>query len=407
MISGRDFVVLADDWHGLPTSAIHLFRRVAEHNRVFWFNTIGRLPRPSWTDATKVVATIGKWVRRKRAADPVPADPPGLQVFNPFMVPWFKPLVRRWNCRSFLRTYHRLCAEHNITEPILVTTFPYAADFFRAVPGSLRLYYCVDDFLEYPGVAHADWAVMEAELLNSIDGLIVTSRHLAKKQTRPGPLLHLPHGVEYDHFQLAAGERRGVSPPVLEPAGSGRPARPVVGFFGLLSSWVDTSLISWLSERFPDVSFVLLGRCETDLAPLKHRANVHYLGHVPYADLPLYARSFDVGLIPFVLNRLTRAVNPLKLLEYFALGLPVVSTRLPELEDQAGPLRLAFTREEFAAGLWEILAGPPASYRQQALAVARRNTWDSRAEQFSAFVEGLRPPRCAEPAWGNLAGAGN
>jgi glycosyltransferase involved in cell wall biosynthesis len=167
----------------------------------------------------------------------------------------------------------------------------------------------------------------------------------------------------------------------------------MVGFFGLISAWVDQALIAHLSEAFPDVSFVLIGRADVDTASLAARPNVYQLGLVPYADLPAYARYFDVGLIPFVLNRLTRAVNPLKLMEYFALGLPVLSTRLPELELIHGPLRLAETAEEFRAGLADLLGALPSFEPEEAFVAARANTWDARVEQLSGFLENLVPAR--------------
>ncbi len=382
MMTGRDFVILSDDWNGLPTSAIHLFRRLAGRNRVFWFNTVGRMPRLRLADAGKVLRVLGSWAGRRAA--PGAADiPDGVQVVNPIMVPWFKPLVRRFNRFSLLRKYRKLCLRHAITDPILLTTFPYAVDFLKAVPDATKVYYCVDDFLDYPGVNHADWARMEAELLESVDGLVVTSRDLARKRVNDCPLLHLPHGVDFEHFQVPAAAE---PVPALEAL-----PRPIVGFFGLISSWVDQDVIADLSEHFPDVSFVLLGRAEVSLDRLAGRRNVHHLGFVPYAELPRYARYFDVGLIPFVLNRLTRAVNPVKLMEYLALGLSVLSTRLPELETVAGPIRLAVTREEFRAGLREVLALPGPAARDEARAVARGNTWDGRVEQLSAFLETLTP----------------
>jgi glycosyltransferase involved in cell wall biosynthesis len=304
------------------------------------------------------------------------------------MVPWFKPLVRRFNRFSLLRKYRKLCLRHEITDPILLTTFPYAVDFLKAVPDAVKVYYCVDDFLDYPGVNQRDWARMEAELLGTVDGLIVTARTLAHKRVTDCPLLHLPHGVDYEHFQVPAD---AAPVPALEAL-----PRPVVGFFGLLSSWVDQEVIADLSEHVPEVSFVLLGRSEVGLERLAARPNVHCLGFVPYAELPRYARYFDVGLIPFVLNRLTRAVNPVKLMEYLALGVPVLSTRLPELETMDGPIHLAETRAEFRAGLRAALArcGPEA--RAEARAVARQNTWDRRAEQLSEFLEALaREPLAA------------
>jgi glycosyltransferase involved in cell wall biosynthesis len=387
MIRGRDFVVVSDDWYGLPTSAIHLFRRLAGPNRVFWFNSIGRFPRFSRVDAGKVLRTLGSWVRPGRRNRPEQGqDPAGVHVVNPVMVPWFKPWVRRFNRRSMLRKYEQLCEEHQITDPILVTTFPYAVDFVKAVPGATRIYYCVDEFLDYPGVNHADWGVMEEELLQVVDALIVTSRDLARKRQTPCRLLHLPHGVDFDHFHEAAAKPRPV--PVMDGL-----RRPIAGFFGLLSPWVDFGLLGDLSAAFPDVTFALIGRAEVSMNELADRPNVYHLGYVPYADLPAHARYFDIGLIPFVQSKLTQSINPLKLMEYFALGLPVLATRIPELERIAGPLRLAATRAEFRAGLRTILRGLPTFQPEEAFVAARCNTWDERVEQLSDFLEGLVPAR--------------
>ena len=59
MIAGRDFLVLSDEWNGLPTSTIHLFRRILPHNRVFWLNTINRLPAMTLRDMSKVYPPHG------------------------------------------------------------------------------------------------------------------------------------------------------------------------------------------------------------------------------------------------------------------------------------------------------------------------------------------------------------
>jgi glycosyltransferase involved in cell wall biosynthesis len=382
MLADRDLIVLSDDWHGLPTSSIHLFRRLSQGNRVFWFNTIGRLPRPSFTDARKVLRTMGNWAVKNRPSRSARTDDASVHLVSPLMIPWFKRPIRRFNLFCFLRQYEGLAKKFGISRPIVVTTFPFAVDFVAAVPDALKLYYCVDDFLNYPGVDHAGWAIMEAQLLQIIDGLVITCQTLAKKRINHCPLLHLPHGVDFEHFHLAVHQA------VPVPRMASLP-RPVIGFFGLVGKWVDLSVISYLSRAFPRCSFVLLGRSEVDLQPLAACPNVHSLGWVPYSELPRYARYFDVGLIPFVLNDLTRAVNPLKLMEYFALGIPVLSTRLPELEMIQGPLHLAIQPEEFAAGLSDILRRRTKASFDEAIALARANTWDARAEEFSGYVERL------------------
>ena len=342
------------------------------------------MPRPTLADARKVIGTLGGWAakRIKPRTQPLADKSENLHLVSPMMVPWFKPAIRRFNRASILRKYEQLCTKHEITDPIVITTFPYNVDFLKCVTGGVKLYYCVDDFLDYPGVNHADWAVMEADLVRSVDGIIVTSRDLERKRTTSCPLLHLPHGADFEHFH--DGALRAKPEPRMEAI-----KRPIIGFFGLISEWVDRELIVKLSEARPECSFVLLGRAEVELGRLTTRPNVHCLGWVPYAELPRYARYFDVGLIPFVLNQLTRAVNPLKLMEYLALGLPVLATRLPELESIAGPIHLAVNFDEFRSGLAKILAGDAKAIAAEAVQVARENTWDARVEQLSEFLEEL------------------
>ena len=148
-------------------------------------------------------------------------------------------------------------------------------------------------------------------------------------------------------------------------------------------------LVVSLCRTFPDVSFVLLGKAEVDIAPLLTSPNLHWLGPVPYDELPYYACYFDVGLIPFRLNDLTRAVNPLKLLEYLALGLPVVATRLPELEKIDGPVYLAADEAGFREHLRAVLWADRARFAERATSVARQNTWSQRASLLMRFVHRL------------------
>ena len=70
-------------------------------------------------------------------------------------------------------------------------------------------------------------------------------------------------------------------------------------------------------------------------APLDRLAalpNVHLYGPQPYADLPAWLERFDVCIIPFKINQVTEATDPVKFYEYLAQAKPVVTTRLPELE---------------------------------------------------------------------------
>jgi glycosyltransferase involved in cell wall biosynthesis len=382
MLKGRDFVVFSDTLGGLPTSAFHLFKYIAEDNRVFWFNTLCRAPKLTRLDLAKVRKAIYSWLPLPRAPHG-PQDTRGIQVVSPMMVPLFDPIFRRVNRSLLLRRYEKLRRTFDIQDPIFLTTFPVVADVFRCFPDSTRLYYCVDDFLNYPGIHRRHWGEMEADLLQSVDAILVTSKYLGHKSPPGLRLAHLPHGVDFDHFQSQAA-----APPELQQL-----PRPIVGFFGLISEWVDLELLGYLADCFPEVSFVLIGRTEVPLNAIAGKPNVHHIDHVSYAELPRHASCFDVGIIPFKINELTKAVNPLKLLEYYALGLPVVATNLPELERFPGPIHLAETRDEFRDRLRYALQNCTPACSAEATQVASANSWRSRVRDLYGVIASVEERR--------------
>lgn len=58
---------------------------------------------------------------------------------------------------------------------------------------------------------------------------------------------------------------------------------------------------------------------------------VHLTGMVPYAEVPRYLSMAHLALNPFAINDITRDIIPIKILQYLAQGLPVLSTPLPDL----------------------------------------------------------------------------
>jgi glycosyltransferase involved in cell wall biosynthesis len=92
--------------------------------------------------------------------------------------------------------------------------------------------------------------------------------------------------------------------------------------------------------------------------------------------------GMHAGIIPFVRNEHTYTIYPLKINEYLAAGLPVVSTEFSMLNDFEGIISLANTPETFLEALQRALAeidGPSAADR---VATARNNSWTRRAEEF-------------------------
>ena len=390
----HDYIFFADDRSSIPTSTMHLADQIAAGkiagaNRVFWVNIYTRLPKLSeFTKAFRILT--------RRGAKPAVNQQRGHQQeggstiisSTPIQIPWFGLPARKFNGYFAGRFFQKLIKQYDIQNPILATNFPCVVDAFctirKLAPQAPQIYYCFDDFIEYPGFNPKHWQTMEQDFFETVDGVVFTSRDLQenKKRRESLPTLYLPHGVDYKHFAGENIEKKPIE--TLEKI-----KKPIIGFFGTIDTWVDISTIAYLAKRFPQCSFVVIGRSVVPMTVLEGIDNVHCLGQLQYSELPQYARYFDVGLIPFVLNDLTKAVNPLKLMEYYAIGMPVISTRLPDILDVPGPLYFADTHEEYGNRLDEILRSDMPELRRQAKEVAQQNSWAARAESFMQFAANL------------------
>ena len=148
--------------------------------------------------------------------------------------------------------------------------------------------------------------------------------------------------------------------------------------------------ISWAkSRRRPEWSIVLVGKLQTDVERFRTIKNMHFLGQRPHAELPHYSRGFDVAVIPHKINELTRNMNPIKLREYLAAGLPVVSTPLPEVRVYEPEVRIAEGVEAWIAELESAIMdrSPEADRRRSALVAGE--DWSVRVDTIVREIDGL------------------
>jgi glycosyltransferase involved in cell wall biosynthesis len=367
-------VCFSHDWSGDPLSKTHLMRLIARDNRVLWVNSIGyRAPTVSKADLSRAFRKLAA------AARPLAEVEPNLFVLNPLAIPAYgRPLIRAFNQKLLCAQIRRAMRRLSFRRPINWTFNPAAAVVAGCLGEQLVLYHCVDEYTAFSGVAADSIGQLERQLLKRADAVIVSADRLYQSKAAYNPrTVIVRHGVDFDHFRRALSPQTTVAPEL-----DGLP-RPILGFFGLVADWVDVELMAAAARRFTHGSLVVLGKTTTDATCLQQLPNVHFFGRRPYEELASWCKGFDVALMPFRVNELTLAANPLKVREYLAAGLPVVSTAIPEVEILRH-CRIAHNEAEFLQHIEQALADR--SLREARSDAVRNESWAARLQEITEHL---------------------
>lgn len=378
MMTGQDLLVFSDDWGRHPFSCQHLIQRFLPYNNILWVNSIGyRSIRFNQYDLKRAYEKIRNWVTAPTSKGA--GDFSGrFSLLNPVCLPFGRvDAVRRLNTWSIITSVRNTLKRRRLSRPIVITTLPTAADFIRAFNERLSVYYCVDDFTQWPGVDGGLMRTMEQDLVRQVDLVVATSEKLQEtRRNGRRPTRLLTHGVDVEHFRSVSKR---------EPAAPLKDIRhPVVAYYGLVDERCDLNMLMHLATSMVDVTFLIIGPWRVEPSGFSRLPNVRIIGPVAYDDLPSYLAPVSALILPYVVNDLAQSINPLKMKEYLATGLPVVATALPEVVKLGRYLNVASGTADFQEKLVRALKKPR---RPEGLdTYIDKNSWDRKAEDFSSMI---------------------
>jgi glycosyltransferase involved in cell wall biosynthesis len=376
-LRGRDLVVFSNDWDGDPLSKVHIMRILSRDNRVLWVNSIGnRAPKANAHDLQRIWRKLSSFTEGIREVEP------NLFVLAPLAIPFYGSEVVRSTNRELLRLQvKRAMRKLHFKRPISWSFLPASAPVSGTLGEEFVVYHCVDEFSAFSDTNGRHIAELEERLLRKADLVITSAERLRENKAKVNPhTVLVRHGVDFQHFVKAC------EPATEIPEDIAKLPRPIIGIFGLMADWVDQEAIIATAKAHPEGSVVVIGKVapDCDVSGMKAVPNIHFLGRKPYASLPGYCRAFDVALMPFKVNELTLNANPLKVREYLAAGLPVVSTDIPEVR-KVGLCKLATSTEDFVRKVDECLAEGGGPTRERAERIFHES-WDARVEEIRGHV---------------------
>lgn len=252
------------------------------------------------------------------------------------------------------------------------------------------IYYdCIDELMLYVGQNSLHrFTAYEITLVGMSEAVFVTARKLEehlRASNSAKAMFRIPNGVDPEWFTQRANHKAVQSD--LQDV-----KKPIVGYIGALYEWrIDFKLLRSLVERFSEISFIFIGpvRDVTTVQELTVYKNFFWLGEKPYSDVPVYMNMFDVCLIPFRVGRISETTNPIKLFEYFALGKPVVTTHLLELEQyrDIDLVYMAESPEECIEAIELALKENDDEKRRRRMEIAANNSWRSHVDKILNVIE--------------------
>ncbi|MBD3108527.1 glycosyltransferase [Bacillus sp. AGMB 02131] len=374
--------ISAGDWEGVQHRPHHFMKRAAKSGRkVIYMEPPVTLIAPLKNRA--LLKSWGRWKQgvRKMAENLYVISPPPILPFgNKYR------FINKINQKLIARSLRKALRSFN-GELELYSFLPSAVDLLDDINFKNIYYDCVDDHASFTGFINKEtMESMERELMEKADVCFATASQLLEDRKSWSSEFHLiPNGAEFEHFSRVQTEKLPIPTDILNIH------HPIVGFVGGISDWINLKLIEEAAKELPDYSFVMIGPVDTDIEGLKKLKNVYFLGAKSYNELPNYIQCFDMCLIPFKINKLTKSVNPIKMYEYFSSGKPVIATPMQEVVLFKDIVEIVEDKEQMVQAITNIAENKDKYYSNEAInerqKIGEANSWDSRWEKAVSFMK--------------------
>ncbi len=275
---------------------------------------------------------------------------------------------------------------------------PLSYPYLQFLPQAKLVYDIVDFYYSKNRALNNKIIKYDDLLCKRADWLFVNSKTLLriKKGKYPKKKFFLvPQG-----FRIKAFKNPQKLPPQVKEKLK-KISSPTIGYIGEINHRLDFKLLLELAGENKKWNFVFVGpkintskedkiaRTNINIKKLTSLTNIYFFKKQNPRQIANILKFFDIYIIPYnVQHQFNRYCYPMKTLEYFYLGKPVVSTPILELKNLKPYVVIAKNTKEFSVKISKILKyGWPEKYKKAQKKLAIANSWQNKIEKISQILE--------------------
>lgn len=269
----------------------------------------------------------------------------------------------KYICRAL-----RICYEYDYIYIDYPTYINYIPEDYQG----LIIYDCIDDYGQMCSHQYGYQKVISSEkiLLERSNIILATSQRLVRKLNKQTSkkIMLVRNAMHFDKLHnIKKAEVKN---------------QYKVGYIGTIARWFDIDLIIESAKKYSLLTYHLIGPC-IGFARIEC-GQISYDGIVEHSELYEYIQDYDCLIMPFIVNEIVRAVDPVKLYEYIAFGKCIVSVYYEELEYFKQYVYFYTTQDEYDSLMENLIQKgfPPKYNMRQQRRFLIENSWEERYKQI-------------------------